>query len=245
MSFSSTYYTRYLHNTQVTFDNLQKSPAIKERIAEYGYDDNRITEGMDLYNDVLTLFRQHLEKRQERMAMGKQLRALFRQIFAEYMGHVKRLRIELKHQPEASAELALAGKRERRWAAFIEQALNFYRSAINDAGTAGIIQGLGFTAEKMQQGLDRIETYQNQRSDYEKLKGECQRLVAERDLLFLRLRQWMAAFTATCRLAFVDNLQTLEEIGIMVRNQPRSRTKGETDEQSEIPDISPPSEPAA
>jgi hypothetical protein len=44
MSFSSMYYTRYLHNAQVTFDNLQKSPAIKEQIAEYGYDDNRITE---------------------------------------------------------------------------------------------------------------------------------------------------------------------------------------------------------
>jgi hypothetical protein len=55
-------------------------------------------------------------------------------------------------------------------------------------------------------------------------------MVVERDKAFKQLRAWMAAFIATCRVVFADNLQVLEEVGIFVRNRPKPKEKVDENE---------------
>ncbi len=230
MTFSSNYYANYLEDTRITFDNLGKSPQIKEKLVGFGYDDNRIQEGVTLHARAQELFRQHLEKRQEKTAKREQLKESSKQVFKEYIDHVRRLRVELRDDAEATAALSLSGRRERGRAGFIEQAANFYNTTINNMNILEKIQRFGFSLEKLKDGLARFEGYLTLRSEVDKLEGECQRLVEERDKAFRLLKGWLAAFAVTCRVAFGDNPQILEEIGIFVRNRPKTRRKKEEEQ---------------
>ncbi len=215
------------------FTNLQNAPHVTGPLVEYGYDEARYEEGRNLRTAVETLFRKYLEKRQERIGKYAELMQAFRQVTAVYMGHVKRLRKELPGEPETYAELGLAGERDRTIAGIIEQAINFYNTALKPE-TLTKIQRFGFTAVKLETDLSDINKYQSVRAAYEQLKGECQSLVEERDKAFKKLRAWVGAFIATCKVVFAGSLQTLEEVGIFIRNQPKPKPK----EENQAPDDS-------
>ncbi len=224
MSFSSTYYTKYLDTTRVMFDNLPKVPHITVPLQEYGYNDARYEEGRGFRTETLNLNRTYLEKRQERIAKYTELKKAFDQVAVTYSGHVTRLRRELHDDPETSAALGLPGKRDRTMTGMIEQALNFYTTAAKPE-ILPKIDPFGFSTEKIQTDVDGVTNYQNLRAEYEKLKGECQSLIEQRDKSFKKLKAWVDALVATSKVAFAGNLQMLEEIGIFIRNRPRNKKK--------------------
>jgi hypothetical protein len=218
----------YLHKTRVTFENIQKSPKIQAVLAGYGFDANRIQEGLAKHSDAETAFRLLLEKRQSWLAAGERMKKKYNEVLAEYMGHVKRLRNELLEDPEIAAELNLEGKRRRTIAGVIEQVTHFYKRSTDDPVIAAKILPFGFTPELLHAGLDRLLEYQGFRSDFEKLYGECQKLKVEKDLAIKRLRVWMVALATAARVAYAGNLQTLEEIGLFVRNNRKPPKMEET-----------------
>jgi hypothetical protein len=230
MSYSNTYCTNYLEETRVTFDNLGKHPDFVAQITDFGYDGNRIQQGAVTRTDAESVFFKLLEKRQERAARFIEVDRKYREIYSVFSGHAKRLRKELVDDPQTLASLGMDDRLARTNAEIVVQATNFYNRVINDAGLLNNIQPFGYTLEKLQGDLAEIEAYQVLRSDYERLKGECQSLVVDRDEAFKKLRAWMAAFIATCKIVFADNLQVLEEVGIFVRNRPKPKEKVEETE---------------
>ncbi|NIM15191.1 MAG: hypothetical protein GTO45_24770 [Candidatus Aminicenantes bacterium] len=230
MAFSNQELEDYLLETRVTFENVSTHTSFKATILDFGYDENRILEGVNKRVEAQRLFRLYIEKRQQKLGLKKKLDALFKAVYGEYSGHIQRLRKELILDEEATEILVLNGPRDRTRSGFIEMSTNFYTTAIKDIDMFNKIQRFGFTVEKLQSGLDGVEAFAVMNSQYEKLKGECQRLVVERDEAFKDLRRWMAAFIATCRVAYKDNLQTLEEVGIFVLNRPRKKEKVDENE---------------
>jgi hypothetical protein len=145
---------------------------------------------------------------------------MYSDISSKYAGQIIRLRRELVDDTPTQAELGLNGLRKRTIAGFIEEATHFYNTALENIDIAAIILPFGFTPELLQADLTQLQEYQTKRSKYEKIAGECQKIGIERDKDFKTLRKWMAALAAACKVAFKDNLQTLEEIGFFVRNSP-------------------------
>ena len=230
MTSISKVYSDYLHETGITFENLPKATSITERLVDYGYDGSRTQQGEALHTGAQTISRKLMDKRQDRDALFERIKAKRLEVYIEYIGNVKRLRKELSDDPETRVELGLNGKRARTVAGFIEETTNFYNKPINNTVLLDKIQGFGYTVEKLQGGLTGVQDYQGLCSDYEKLDGECQSLAVERDKAIKLLRAWMGAFIATCKVAFSDNLQTLEEINIFIRNRPKSRKQEEPGE---------------
>jgi len=212
----------------VTFDNLGNNPGFVAKITDFGYDDTRILQGADLRTNAGSTFVRLLDKRQERAAKIIEVDQKYREIHTVFSGHAKRLRKELVNAPQTLAAVGFDGRLARTTTEIAVQATNFYNRLINGVQLLNQLQPFGYTLEKIQSDLAEVEVYQTLRSEYEKLKGECQSLVVERDKAFKQLRAWMAAFVATCRVVFADNLQVLEEVGIFVRNRPKP--KENTDE---------------
>jgi hypothetical protein len=223
--------SNYLHQTRVTFTNIEKNPEIAASLVEQGYDTTKIQEGLALHSEAENAFRLLVSKKQLRLAKGSEMWQSYKELVDEYMGIVKRLKVELFSDPVARAELGVDAPRTRTVGGFIEESNHFFTTAINNAVIAAKILPLGYTPEKMQAGLTRLQAYQALRSEFEKIVGELQKLVVEKDLAFKRLRRWMAALKAACEVAFADNLQTLEEIGLFVLNAPRRKQ-----EDPQIPD---------
>jgi hypothetical protein len=247
MGYSRKSFSDYLLKTRVVFDNLEKLPELKTVLLEFGYDDARIQVGAALRTTAETLFQEHLEKRQLWQSMTATLNEKLDEAYKVFTAYVQWLRKELTGDPQSIAVLGLKGPRERRGGRFVDQSTNFYSTAINDPVLLAKLQTFGLTLEKLQAGLDLVNAYSTVYSEYKEVKGDCQRLVVDRDNAFKVLRLWMAAFVAAGRVAFKDNPQTLERLGIFVRNQPKSRktdeeTPQEPQEPSQDPDQETPPE---
>lgn len=227
MTYSNQFYSSYLENTRMTFDNLPKFPDFQADIAEHGYGEVRVQLGGSLHGKFDTVIHAFLDKRQSTRAKGKEMRKKFDVVFAVYANHVRRLKKEFAGDEEVLAELKLTGPRDRRRTGFIVQATSFYNIASSNPTIFAKLQELGYTTESLTADLNGVKEYQSMRSEYNKLSGECQEMVVEREKAYKKLKAWMDAFIATCKFVYMDNLQTLEKIGIFVRNQPKQTKKEE------------------
>lgn len=233
----------YLQKTRVIFKNIGKNPQIALALSDQSFSDSRIQEGLALHGAAEQAFRVVLERRQLRNAASEDVKQKYTECYAMYSGHLNRLRKELTDTPSVSEKLNLKGKRGRTIAKFIEETNLFYATALNNTEVAAAILPFGFTPETVQAAIDELSQYQNLRSEFERLAGECQKLLVDREKAIKALRKWMAALAAACRVAFTDNLQTMEEIGFFVRNKAKSKNGTGEPEEPADPPTNPPTEP--
>jgi hypothetical protein len=196
--------------------------------------------GAALLADFQVMFRAYLEKRQEKLARYETLKESYRTSGKGYIANIKRLRKEFKNDPQATAELGLQGLRDRTRAGYTEQAVTFYNKAMNTPDILAKLQPLGYSTEKLVGELRNVESYQGSISQYKKAQGECQKYVEDRDKAFKRLHDWTSAFVASCRYAFEESPQALEELGIFMRNQPKPRKKEDSETDPDTGPVTPP-----
>lgn len=214
---------KFLFNCGATFENLNQLADFKTRIDSQGYTETRLTEGETMYDEAVVLYSDHLDMVLESGAKGREVQDQLSVMLNTYTTIAERIRSEYEDDDKMLAGLGLYGKTPRYRASFIEQARRFYSKSINKADYAQKITLIGILPEKLQAELDALPGFQSLCREYEKLKGECQRLVVERDKAVKKLRKWMKAFVTTCRYEFKDNPQAMEAIKIFVRNGPKPR----------------------
>lgn len=237
MRFSNRFYSNYLQITWGIFEKIKNFSDFLAVIVNYGYDNARIEQGKELYNEFHNYHHLYLEKRQAALSKVKALEAQFKTVFTEYANLVKRLRTELKNDLETKTILGAKGERERSKTGFIDQAINFYNMAMKPE-TFSKIQGFGITQEILKAGLQHVREFYDFRIVYESMRGECQELVEKRDQSYLKFRDWMTAFITTCKVAYAGNLQTLEKFGMFMRNRPKPQPEEELPEIPGAPVIS-------
>jgi hypothetical protein len=139
--------------------------------------------------------------------------------------------------PELIKELGLEGKRKATVPAFLTQAVNFYSNVKAKEHILAKVTTLEVTAEKMQAELDEISEVRDLHQQLINLMGECQRLTVERDAKLAELRRYMHQLKAVLFMLFEkDNHQTLERIGIFVRNRPKPKPAEEETDGGETPE---------
>lgn len=230
MGFSNKFYANYIQTTWGMFDKMEDFPDFLATMAGFSYGDTRIQGGKDFCTDLSDLHNLYLDKRQEMLSKRTEVKKKFNEVFTEYLNHVMRLREELRNDPETREELSLDGERDRSKAGFIDQSTSFYGMA-KKPEIFSKIEGFGFTLEMLENGSKGVEEYRKLRSDYERLRGECQELVEKRHQAYVKLRDWRTPFITTCKVAYAGNLQSLERVGIFIRNRPKSRPKEEDNAQ--------------
>lgn len=235
MRFSNKYFSSYLQFLEGIFEKIKKFPDFLAVIADYGYDDARIQEGRGFYTDFSNYHRAYLQMRQTTLSKAKALSRMFKRVFTEYCNYVKRLRMELKSDLETGTALGVKGNRERRYSSFIDQSTNFYDMALKEE-TLPKIQTFGLTTAKLQSGLKHVEEFSKSRFDYESMRGECQELVEKRYKAYVKSRDWISAFITSCKVAYADDMQTLEKLGIFVLNRPRIHEE-EEEAPEEVPGL--------
>jgi hypothetical protein len=233
MGITSKFFSDFLEGTRVLFENLEKLPDFKTRILEFGYDDARLAEGRELRTKVEETFRLSLIAAEERNSQAKIVAQKLAVVMDEYMGYVTRLRAELAAEPELLALLGLYGRRDRAKSLVLEQVSRFFDVAANNADVFTKLQRFGVTVEKIQAANADIDAYKVELAEYERLKGVCQDLVEQRNAAFKPLRMWVTAFIASCKVAFADNKQALEQLGIFIRNRVRSASKPQEPEEEQ------------
>jgi len=214
MSFSTKNIEEYLGKSRVAITNALELTDIKERLANYGYDDTRLQEGMKIYEETFRLLNDFKAIHADQIGITKKLNSKLKKAYNTYMDYAKMARFAVKDDIGLIKLLQLDGRRLQRQEGWTGQAIRFYQEALKNED---ILQKLGvyaITKEKLEAGLALVNEALSLDSKQENIKGSAQQLLTERDKSFKKHRQWMNPFRQACRIEFKDDPQNLERLKI-------------------------------
>ena len=188
---------------------------IKNLLAEFGYTEERLQEGRQLYETASELQVKQQKEYGDQFEATDALNAAKDTANKQYMDHVKLARIALRNNRGALESLQLSGDRKQSLSGWLKQAKVFYANALAGAEAQDALGKFGITAEKLttsQQQVTDVELALNRQL---KEKGEAQVATQQRDEAFDALQEWMGDFIAVARIALAGEPQYLEMLGVV------------------------------
>jgi len=200
---------------QNAISNALNNEPIKASLAEYGYDETKLSTGLALYQNAAKLQDSHKKEYGEQFAATDTLNLAKAVANKLYMTYVKVARIALKGDRSAEESLQLAGPRKESLSGWLKQAKAFYANALSSNTILEALAAFGITGEKLEQGLAKVIAVENNYNSQLKEKGEAQAATKQRDEAFDILEDWMIDFTAIAHIALAEQSQYLEALAIV------------------------------
>lgn len=201
---------------QVALDNAQSDVILKDALAVFGYDAERIDAGRALLDAAQSAQETMAAEYGDQYEATDALQAAFDTANTTYMRHVKVARIALQDERGAAQALALTGRRKRTIPGWLDQARQFYDNALGDEAILTALGHFGITAEALEAAQAEVDAVATANAAQEREKGEAQDATKARDEAMGALDGWMSDFRAIARVALEDRPQQLEKLGIQV-----------------------------
>ena len=188
---------------------------VKNLMAEFGYTEERLQEGQQLYETASELQLKQQKEYGEQFEATDTLNAAKATANQQYAKHLKIARIALANSRNAEESLQLTGRRKRTLSGWLKQVKAFYANALASDTVLAALSQYGITAEKlttMQEQVDEVERAFNRQL---REKGEAQAATQQRDEAFEALQDWMGDFITIARIALESEPQYLEMLGVV------------------------------
>ena len=205
-----------LLNAQVAIDNAMDSAVISTALAPFSYDKKKLQAGKTLYEKAQALHTRQKKEYGEQYAATDGLEAARSRADKIYMRHLKLARIALETNGKAMEALQLNGRRKKTYSGWIQQTKQFYDNALASAEISTTLATLGIKKTVLTAGQAAVREVQTLLKAQLKEKSEAQTATEERDKALEALMDWMSDFTTIARIAFKDDPQQLEMLGIVV-----------------------------
>lgn len=209
---------KMLQNYGAMFENLTKDLDLKTELAEYGYDDAKISEGKALYDKARQTFDVNTKETREESVASLAFQEIYQKTLENYATDRKKARIIYEDNEEASLSLSLKGRTSRIIAKAIEEMRAFYQALDTSESLLTPLAQLKITSERVKFQLKNIEETDKKYADYLKEKGESQQATRDKNNAFEALDKWVAKFFKIAQIALEDRPQLLESLGKLVRS---------------------------
>ena len=100
----------------------------------------------------------------------------------------------------------------------VAQAKRFYANALGNADTLAGLARFGITQEQLEAAQASLDEVEVASAAKQREMGEAQKATQTRDAAVDALEDWMSDFIAIARIAFEEDAQQLEKLGIVVRS---------------------------
>lgn len=202
---------------QKAINNALATESIRNALAEYGYSDKRLKEGLKLYEKVQTLHFQQMKEYGESFAATEDTKKSRQKANELYMKHMKLARIIFNKDPYVFNALQLSGSRHQSNTGWLRQAKAFYNNVLSDKKLMTGLALLGITAEKLKEGQALVEDFEKKLNIRDKESGEAQRATLLRDQALDEMNVWMSDFIKVSRIALQESPQDMEILGVVVK----------------------------
>jgi hypothetical protein len=199
----------------VLLANIMLEP-FQSALKEYGYNEARFSEGHQLYEEAETLIR---KRNMAFMAQIKATRLLNKKQkeASDYFTEKAILaRKALKNNPGFIKDLGISGRKKESYAGWTGDARNFYNIAPSIPEVMISLEKFGITVESLKKGLTLIEEIDPFYTDQKDKMGMAQVTTPGRNKKTKALFSWISDVITCARMAFKDDLQQLERLGITV-----------------------------
>jgi hypothetical protein len=203
----------YLSAAKVALTN-SSHPQIAPVLAEYGYPDSIIAEGLALHTDAEKKQKDQVKEYGEQYTATDALAKAIAAANAPYIEQLELSRIAFKNQRGVLAELAATGERKKNQAGWLSDATTFYSNLLAKPEYVAVIAKFGQTKEKLNTAFDLIKAANAALAARTKESGEAQTATKLRDAAIDLFDEWYSDFIAVAKIALKNKPELLEILGI-------------------------------
>lgn len=203
-----------LDRAEAAIEGALVHPEIMNRMAEFGYNHERILAGKALLDDAKDQQSAKNEKKGNQLEASATLKQDHQQAWKTYMLHVKLARLGIDKASGAWKKLQLAGARKHTFAGWIEQARSFYQELSQDEA---LLQKTKITQEELAQAQAMIGAVRTDRQYHKYCKSEAEQATQTSRQALQELEIWTKNFLKIASVALADQKQMMEALGIVVK----------------------------
>jgi len=200
---------------ELALNNAKGDPDTLAVLTNFGYPEARIDEGLALVTAAQNAHRTQDQQRGEQFAATDALEAQREAVYERYMRHVKLARVALADDRGAQEDLGLDGVRSRDLEGWIDQARNFYTSALATPAVLSALAPYGMTAPALTTARAEVEAVEEARRTTREEREDAQSATVSRRAALDALDAYMSDFIKVARVAFADDPQRLERLGLV------------------------------
>ena len=216
--------SKFFLTSSILIENARGIPDICVVLQEFGYSPERLAEGFQLLLEAQTLVHQQAREYGEAREATDLLNKARETANAAYRKTLKIARIAFGDEVAPAVALKLYGPRKQSKAGWVEQTSAFYGN-LTDPHLQDRLEQFGYTASKIAKESALVEAVRQSFLSQAKETGEAQQATVVRDQKVAQLETWVSELRAVSRVAFAENPQGLERLGIKVLNAPRAKKK--------------------
>ena len=193
---------------------LARDGKMLARMAVRGFKQARLDEGRALVDAV------RLDRRAQDRELGEQFDATddagdaWEAARKPYRREVTFAREALAGDRGALEDLGLLGRRERSRVGAMDQAHNFYSSALDRPDLAKRLDNVGLDRAVLEAGLARVEAVAETRGDQQDERTDADAASKAKQKARKALDDWMVPFLETARTEFSDDPEELGRLGL-------------------------------
>jgi hypothetical protein len=203
-----------LHGILNSIMGAINNPEILEKLSLHGYTRDKILLGKELVDRVNHWMTVQVNEYGKQYALTEDQEAYLSTTYAKYMVVVKVGRVAFKKQHNMLTRLDIVGARPRSLSGWLRSARILYTNLLETPEALIIINNFGIPTQQIEEGLQDIEKIEELHVKQLGGKSVAQQSTQERDKAFDELCDWYSDFRAIARIAFYDNPQLLEAMGI-------------------------------
>lgn len=216
--------TYYLSNEQMLqnfgamFQNLSKEGDLKTELAEYGYDDAKISEGKALYDEARKTFDANVKETREETSASLAFQEKYQNVQKKYSTHRKKARIVFQDNQEALGQLKLKSSAARTIANSMEEMRAFYQLLDATPTLLTPLKQLKISEQDVKNQLQELPEVEKAYATYLQEKGESQQATKDKNKAFETLDKWVLRLYKVAKIALEDKPQLLEALAKFVRS---------------------------
>lgn len=191
--------------------------AITEALSKFGFSQDRLSGGLSIQEVVQTLENKRQEEYSRRLAATADADALYADVLAAFQTDRRIVLAVARNKPGFAERLRIANPVERRRDAFLFQVQAFYGEMLEDAQLRADLEPYNFTEVYLGERMVLVNAFADALHEQQRLSGVSLVATKEREQALASLDNYMAEFIGAARLAFRQDKEQLQKLGIRVR----------------------------
>ena len=214
---SQTFYEK-MEQCRILIWNSSEDEIIRVRIEPHGYNEEKLTEGKNLFNEVSQLAQIQEKEHAEQYAATKAFNEKWFNLEDETKDLLEICRHVFDNNHLAEEKLKLHAKRKRKYADWWQQSRFFYDALLANPSFIAELSAFAYTTETIQERRDLLDEINHLREIREQEKGDAQQATKNKDAGFEELKEWCDVLRDLVKILFKNDPQYLEKLGIFVRS---------------------------
>lgn len=200
-------------------DNTISDPVILSGVAVYGYTLEKVKLGKVHLDETAELIVKQGDEDAEQKHADDSFKALRSKIEAQFRKDRKLAKIALEEEPLLlKVNLGVMGDVSYNFPDLMVELNQFYDNALKSTEIMTAFGELNLSSEKLQAMQADIAALKSLKLTQKKEMGEAQMATKERDKKLSVLDKWAKRYKKVATIAFEDQPQILEKLGILVRS---------------------------